>query len=85
MSTPASAHASLNERLRIHLEAEGYSSSIQRWYPTLARHFLDYCDSKALALEAVRSAHLREFLRRRYRLFSKRHRKVPPFQRWRWR
>ena len=85
MSTHSSAHSSLIERLRIHLEAEGYSPSIQRSYPTLARHFLDYCDTKGVAIDAVRSAHLTGFLRRRYRLFSKRHGKVPPFPRWRWR
>lgn len=85
MSTPSSAHASLVERLRTYLKTEGYSPSLQRSYPTLASHFLDYCDTKALAIEAVRSAHVTEFLRRRYRLFSKRHRKLPPFQRWRWR
>ena len=83
MSIPASAHASLIERLSIHLKAEGYSPSIQRRYPTLAHHFLDYCDGKALAIEAVRSAHLTEFLRQRYRLFSKRHAEPPPFQKWR--
>jgi len=83
MSTPSSAHASLIERLWIHLKAEGYSPSIRRSYPTLARHFLDDCDAKALAIEAVRSAHLTAFLRRRYRLFSKRHGKVLPFRRWR--
>lgn len=85
MSTLSSAHASLIERLRIHLKAEGYAPSIRRSYPTLARQFLDYCDTKALAIEDVRSAHLTEFLQRRYRLSSKRHGKVPPFQRWRWR
>lgn len=85
MSTPASDNAVLIERLHIHLKAEGYSPSIQRWYPTLAGHLLDYCDSKALAIEAIRSAHLTDFLRRRHRLFSKRHGKSPPFQQWRWR
>ena len=83
MSKASSAHASLIERLRSHLKAEGYSPSIQRSYPTLACHFLDYCDTKGLAIEGVRSAHLTAFLRQRYRLFSKRHGKAPPFQRWR--
>ena len=82
MSTISSAHASLIEKLRIHLKVEGYSPSIRQSYPTLSRHFLDYCDTKALAIEAVRSVHLTEFLRQRYRLFSKRHGKLPPFQRW---
>ena len=65
MSTTSSAHAALIERLRSHLKAEGYSPSIQRSYPTLARHFLDYYDTKGLKSEAVCSAHLTEFLRRR--------------------
>ena len=85
MSTPAPGHSSLIEKLRIYLKTEGYSSSIQRWYPSLSRHFLDYCDSKRLSTEAVRSAHVTEFLRRRYRLFRRRHGESPPFQKWRWR
>jgi integrase/recombinase XerD len=82
MSSPASSHASLIERLRIHLQAEGYAPSIQRSYPPLARQFLDYCDCRGLAIEAIRSAHLTDFLRRRHRLFSKQHGKSPPFRKW---
>jgi site-specific recombinase XerD len=85
MPTEVLAHACLIERLRSHLKAEGYSPSIQRCYPRLARHFLDYCDSKQLSPEAVRSTHIAEFLRRRYRLFCQRHATSPPFREWRWR
>jgi integrase/recombinase XerD len=85
MSSPASIHALLIERLRIHLEAEGYAPSIQRSYPPLAHQFLDYCDRRALAIETIRSSHLTDFLRRRHRLFSKRHGRSPPFRKWRWR
>ena len=85
MSTLSSTHASLIERLRIHLKAEGYSPSIRRSYPTLAQHFLDHCDTEAVAIESVHSVHLTEFLRRRYRLFKKRHGKMLSFQRWSWR
>lgn len=85
MSTPVSAHASLIERLRNHLKTEGYSPSIQRWYPTLVGHFLDYCDRRRLAPDAVRSGDVTQFLRRRYRLFVRRHREPPPFHKWRWR
>lgn len=85
MSTLLLVHASLIEKLQSYLKAEGYSPSIRRSYPTLARHFLDYCDTKGLAIEEVRSVHLTDFLRRRYRIFSKRYGKVPPFPRWRWR
>jgi len=84
MSKQVSAHASLIERFRIHLKTEGYSPSIQRAYPTRTQHFLDYCDSKALTIEAVGSSHVEQFLRRRYQLFRKRHGQSPPFQKWRW-
>ena len=85
MSIQVSAHGSLMERFRIHLKAEGYSTSIQRSYPMHTQHFLDYCDSNALKVEAVGSAHLEKFLQRQYQLFRKRHGPSPPFQKWRWR
>ena len=83
MSTSASARALLIERLRHHLKIELYSPSIQRSYPTLVRHFLDYCDSKRLSTEAVRSVHVTQFLRRQYQIFGRRHRQSPPFSKWR--
>jgi len=85
MSTRVSAHASLIEKLRLHLEAEGYSPSIQRWYPTLACHFLNYCDREHLSTEAVRPTHVTQFLRRQYRRFRLRHGQSPPFRKWCWR
>jgi integrase/recombinase XerD len=36
-------------------------------------------------MEAIRSVHITRFLRRQYRLFCERHRKSPPFHKWRWR
>lgn len=83
MSTPSSIDDSLIEKLQSHLKAEGYSHRVQRWYPALARHLLDYCDSKALAIECIRSAHLTQFLRRQYQRFRRRHGESPPFQKWR--
>lgn len=83
MSVQVSAHASLIERFRIYLKAEGYSPSIQRSYPTLAQHFLEHCDSSALTIETVGSCHVEEFLRRQHQLFRKRHGPSPPFQKWR--
>lgn len=80
MST--SAHASLIEMLRNHMNAEEYSPSVQRCYPTLARHFLDYCDGAAVAVEAVREAQITKFLQMQYQLFTKRHGQSPPFQKW---
>ena len=46
MFTPTSIDGLLIGKLRTHLKVEGYSLSIQQGYPPLARHFLDYCDSK---------------------------------------
>ena len=83
MSTATSVDDLLIEQLRSHLKAEGYSARIQRWYPARARHLLDYCDGKALAIHAVRSVHVTQFLRRQYQLFRRRHGESPPFQRWR--
>ena len=84
MSTTAtSIDDLLIEKLRTHLKAEGYSRRVQRWYPARARHLLDYCGRKALAIEGVRSVHVTQFLRRQYRLFRRRHGKAPPFQKWR--
>ncbi len=85
MSTPTPIDDLLIEKLRTHLKAEGYSARVQRWYPARARHLLDYCDGNALAIEAIRSAHVAQFLRRQYRLFRRRHRGSPPFNEWRWR
>ena len=83
MSTRTSIDDLLVEKLRTHLKAEGYSPRVQRWYPARARHLLDYCDAKALAIEGVRSVHVTQFLRRQYRLFRRRHGEPPPFQKWR--
>ena len=85
MSVQVSTHGSLMERLQIHLKTEGYSPSIQRSYPIFTKHFLDYCDSNALRVEAIGSAQVEQFLRRQYQLVCKRRRQSPPFQKWRWR
>lgn len=73
----------LIEKLRTHLRAEGYSPRVQRWYPARARHLLDYCGAKALAIEGIGSAHVEQFLHRQYRRFRRRHAEPPPFQKWR--
>ncbi|MGH7430116.1 MAG: hypothetical protein ACREJ4_17415, partial [Candidatus Methylomirabilaceae bacterium] len=83
MPAPTSIDELWIEKLRTHLKTEGYSLRVQQWYPALARHLLDYCKSKALAIEAVRSLHVAQFLRRQYRLFRNRHGESPPFQKWR--
>lgn len=83
MSISSSIDDLLIEKLQSHLNAEGYSPRVRRWYPARARHLLEYCGSRALAIENVRSAHITEFLRLQYRLFRKRHAEPPPFQKWR--
>ena len=83
MSTPTSTDDPLIEKLLSHLKAEGYSARIQQWYPARARCFLDYCNSNALAIEAVRSAHVERFLARQYQRFRRQHGRSPPFGRWR--
>jgi hypothetical protein len=85
MSTATPIDELLIEKLRNYLKGEGYSGRVQRWYPARARHFLDYCNDNALAIEAVRPAHVAQFLRRQYRLFRRGHRKSLPFGKWRWR
>jgi site-specific recombinase XerD len=83
MSAPSSTD-DLIEKLLAHLKAEGYSHRIQRWYPARVRQLLKYCNSNALEIEAVRSAHITQFLRRHYRVFHKRHGELStPFQKWR--
>ena len=85
MSTQPSVHTSLITQLQTHLKAEGYSPSIQRGYPTLACHFLDFCDGQRLSVEAVRAAHITEFVRRRHWLFCRHHGETTPVREWRWR
>lgn len=83
MSVPTSTDDLLIEKLLSHLRAEGYSARIQRWYPARARCFLDYCNGNALAIEAVRSAHVEQFLGRQYQRSRRQHGRSPPFRRWR--
>ena len=78
-------HCDIHEMLEVHLQAERYSGSVQRNYPSLARRFLDYLESKTVAVEAVRSLDVENFLRREHRLLRKRHGQALPFREWRWR
>ena len=84
MSAPSSNDELLIEKLLAHLKAEGYSLRIQQWYPARVRQLLEYCTGNALEIEAVRSVHITQFLRRHYRLFHKRHGEAStPFHKWR--
>lgn len=83
MANVTSSNDLLIEELRTHLKAEGYSARVQQWYPARARHFLEYCAARKLAIESVCSMHVTQFLRRQYRLFRRRHGEPPPFLQWR--
>jgi len=83
MATPTSINDLLIEKLRIHLKAEGYSDRVQQWYPARARHLLEYCDARRLAIEGVGSVQVMQFLRRQYRRFRRRYGEPPPFLQWR--
>jgi site-specific recombinase XerD len=73
----------LIQSLRSHLETQGYSAAVQQRYPTLAGHFLDYCDREGLATDSVRSEHVAQFLRCRYQSFCRKHGTSPSFEQWR--
>jgi integrase/recombinase XerD len=83
MSALPSTEEVLIEKLLIHLKAEGYSLRLQQWYPARVRQLLEYCNSNALAIDRVRSAHVTQFLRRQYRLSRKQRSSLPPFEKWR--
>jgi integrase/recombinase XerD len=84
MSILFDRHALRIEQLRLHLRSEWYAPSIQRRYTWLARRYLDYLDSKSLAIEAVRTTMLEEFLRWELRNFRARHGRAPcHLQHWR--
>jgi integrase/recombinase XerD len=83
MSIQTSANALRIEQLKVHLRAEQYSASVQRWYPALVGHFLGYLESKAVTVETVRASDLDSFLRRQHRIFRKRHAVAAPLAKWR--
>lgn len=83
MSTSTLNDEVLIEKLHAYLKAEEYSAWVRHWYPACAGQLLNYCNSKSLTIESVRSPQITLFLRQQYRLFRKRHRESPPFQRWR--
>ena len=85
MSIQSAENASRIEQLTIYLRTERYSVSVQREYLLIARRFIDYLESKSLALETVRAMHVQNFLRRGYRVFRKRRGQALPFREWRWR
>ncbi|PYU44935.1 MAG: integrase [Acidobacteria bacterium] len=86
MTTQSSGNVSRIELLKTYLRTERYSASIQRRYLLLAQRFLDYLESKTLALESVCALDVEYFLRWELRNFRKRHGRAPRhFRQWRWR
>ncbi len=86
MSIQQSANASRIEQLKAHLKAERYSDCIQQLYPALAQRFLNYLESKEVAIDDARPSNLDDFIRRELRLCRKRNGRVPvDARRWRWR
>ena len=86
MTTQSSGNVSRIELLKTYLRTERYSASIQRRYLLLVQRFLDYLESKTLALESVCVLDVEYFLRWELRNFRKRHGRAPRhFRQWRWR
>jgi site-specific recombinase XerD len=86
MSIQVSGKASVIEQLKVSLKAERYAPSIQQIYPALAQRFVDFLESKNLAIEVACSSDIEEFLRRELRLFQDRHGRAPRQSRqWCWR
>jgi len=73
----SSGNASRIEQLKVHLESGRYAASMQRLYPPLARRFLDFLESKKVAIEAACHSHIEDFLRRELRLYRNRHGRAP--------
>jgi site-specific recombinase XerD len=77
MSMQSSGNVSRIEQLKIHLRTERYTAAIQQRYLWIVQRFLDYLQSKALMIEAVREAHLAAFLRWELLSFRRRHGRAP--------
>lgn len=82
MSTTASSHDSLIEKLQRHLKVSGYCPGIQRRYVFLAGKFLEFCDREHLCTDAVSTANVTQFVQERYRLRQRRHKYSPSIHTW---
>lgn len=86
MSIQSAGDASLVEQLKAHLVAERYAAAIQQLYPALAQRFLDFLESKNVAIEAACPSDIERFLQRELRVYRNRHGQLPRHPRqWRWR
>lgn len=77
MNIQSCRHASRIEQLNLHLRTERYAPSIQRRYAWLAQRFLEYLESKTLAIETVQATVLEDFLRWELRSFRALHGRAP--------
>jgi integrase/recombinase XerD len=77
MSIRSDRNAPRIEQLKTHLRTERYTPWVQRRYTWVAQRFLDYLESKTLAIETVRAAELEDFLRWELRRFRDRHGRAP--------
>lgn len=86
MPVQSAGDASLIEQLKAHLVAGRYAAAIQQLYPALAQRFLDFLESKNVAIEAACPSDIERFLQRELRLYRNRHGQLPRHPRqWRWR
>lgn len=77
MPTQSFSTASHLENFEVHLKTERYAPQIQRSYMWLARRFADYLGRKSIAIEAVHTGELEDFLRWELRGWRARHRRDP--------
>src|SRR5260370_38909320 len=71
------SHASRIKQLKIHLQVEQYSPGIQRRYVYGAQRFLDFLETRSVSIEAAKTNHIEDFLRRELRMRRRQHRWVP--------
>ena len=64
------------EEFEIHLKTERYAAEIQRSYLWLTRRFVDYLVKKSIAIEAVHSDEVEDFLRWELRSWRRQHRRA---------
>ncbi len=77
-----SSQSILIAQLQDHLKTENYSRAVQRNYPTVVEHFLNFCDRENFVLEELYPEQVTKFLHEQYRLFQLRHSDPPAFKKW---
>lgn len=82
MSLSPSSRSIFIAKFQDHLKTENYSQAVQRNYPTVVGHFLDFCDREHFVIEELYPEQVTKFLQEQYRLFQIRHSDSPEFQKW---